>query len=68
MRMAAVCAALQQLSELGEVSRSQRGYQLNHPFPVSRPIDPKGNGNGKRSLILSSETEAGSAEEQPAEG
>jgi biotin operon repressor len=68
MRMAAVCTALQQLSELGEVSRNQRGYQLNHPFPVSRPLHPKGNGNGKRSLLLSSETEAGSAEEQPAEG
>jgi AAA domain len=45
--------------------------QLSHgvklPFPVSHPIDPKGNGNGKHTP-LSSETEAGSAEEQPAQG
>lgn len=67
MRTAAVCAALQELSQLGEISRNSSGYQLNCSLPVSRPIAPQGNGNGKQS-DLSSETEAGSAEEQPAEG
>ena len=47
IRMTAVCSALAQLSATGEVSRDARGYQLKLPFPVSRPIDPKGNGNGK---------------------
>lgn len=47
IRTATVCSALDQLSALGEVSRDSRGYQLKLPFPVSRPIDPKGNGNGK---------------------
>jgi len=49
MRTAAVCAALEELSQRGEVSRNAQGYQLKLPFPVSRPIDPQGNGNGKRS-------------------
>ena len=47
IRTAAVCSALTELSNQGEVVRDARGYQLN-PFPVSRPIDPQGNGNGKR--------------------
>ncbi len=47
IRTATVCSALEQLSQLGELSRDSRGYQLNRPFPVSRSIDPKGNGNGK---------------------
>ncbi len=46
LRTATVCSALEQLSQRGEVTRDSRGYQLN-PFPVSRPIDPQGNGNGK---------------------
>jgi hypothetical protein len=49
MRTAKVCSALAELSTLGEVAREARGYQLKLPLPVSRPIDPKGNGNGKRS-------------------
>jgi hypothetical protein len=53
MRTADVCSALEDLSKLGEVSRNSRGYQLSLPFPVSRPIDPKGNGNGKRTLCSS---------------
>lgn len=73
IRTAAVCSALEQLSALGELSRDSRGYLLKLPFPVSHPIDPQGNGNGKQpppstQPNLSSETEAGSAEEQPAEG
>lgn len=47
MRTAAVCAALEELSQLGQISRDSRGYQLKPPFPVSRPIDPQGNRNGK---------------------
>ena len=67
IRTAKICSALAELSTQGEVISDARGYQLRLPLPISRPIDPKGNGNGKRS-ILSSETEAGSSEEQPAEG
>jgi len=53
IRTAAVCSALEELSQLGEVTRLARGYQLKPPFPVSRPIDPQGNGNGKLSLCSS---------------
>jgi hypothetical protein len=53
MRTAAVCSALTELSTNGEVGRAARGYQLKLPLPVSRPIDPQGNGNGKRSLCSS---------------
>ena len=48
IRTAAVCSALVELSGLGEVIHDSRGYQLKLPLPVSHPIDPKGNGNGKR--------------------
>ncbi len=48
MRTAKVCSALAELSTRGEVVRDARGYQLRLPLPVSRPIDPQGNGNGKR--------------------
>lgn len=67
IRTAAICAALAELSTKGEVLRNDKGYQLKLPFPVSLPIGPQGNGNGKHTH-LSSETEAGSAEEQPAQG
>jgi len=53
IRTATVCSALEQLSQRGEVTRDSRGYQLNLRFPVSRPIDPQGNGNGKHSLCSS---------------
>ena len=49
IRTAKVCSALAELTAQGEVIRDARGYQLKLPLPVSRPIDPKGNGNGKRS-------------------
>jgi hypothetical protein len=49
IRTAAICAALEELSQRGEISRNTRGYQLKLPLPVSRPIDPQGNGNGKHS-------------------
>ena len=53
MRTAAVCSALTELSAKGEVVRQTSGYQLKLPFPVSRPIDPQGNGNGKHTLCSS---------------
>jgi hypothetical protein len=52
MRTAAVCSALTELSNQGEVVRDARGYQLKLPFPVSRPIDPQGNGNGETLILL----------------
>jgi hypothetical protein len=47
IRTAALCSALAELLARGEVTRDSRGYQLILPFPLSSPIDPKGNGNGK---------------------
>ena len=47
MRTAAVCSALAELASKDEVVRDARGYQLKLPLPVSRPIAPQGNGNGK---------------------
>ncbi|MGA2542460.1 MAG: AAA family ATPase [Verrucomicrobiota bacterium] len=52
IRTAAVCSALAELSNQGEVVRDARGYQLK-PIPVSRPIAPQGNGNGKSTLCSS---------------
>jgi len=49
IRTETLCAALEELTQQGELSRNAQGYQLNLPFPVSRPIAPQGNGNGKRS-------------------
>ena len=48
IRTANVCSALAELSAQGEVVRDSRGYQLKLLLPVSRPIDPQGNGNGQR--------------------
>lgn len=50
MRTAAVCSALGELVQRGEVSRGPSGYRLKGPFPVSHPIPPQGNGNGKPKL------------------
>jgi hypothetical protein len=47
IRTETLCAALEELTRQGELSRNSNGYQLNLSFPVSRPIDPQGNGNGK---------------------
>jgi hypothetical protein len=47
MRTATLCSALTQLATNGEVMRDSKGYQLKLPFPVSRPRDPPGNGNGQ---------------------
>jgi len=53
IRTAKVCSALAELSLQGEVVRDARGYQLKLPLPISRPIDPQGNGNGKPTLYPS---------------
>lgn len=53
MRTASVCSALAELSAQGLVMRDARGYQLKLPLPVSRPIPPNGNGNGKSTLCSS---------------
>ena len=47
LRTAAVSSALAELSARGEVIHLAGGYQLKPPFPVSAPIDPQGNENGK---------------------
>lgn len=47
IRTAAVSSALVELSARGEVIHHAAGYQLKLPLPVSGPIDPQGNGNGK---------------------
>ena len=47
IRTETLCAALEELTQQGALSRNAKGYQLNLPFPVSRPIHPQGNGNGK---------------------
>jgi hypothetical protein len=52
IRTETLCAALEELTQQGELSRNSKGYQLNLSFPVSRPIHPQGNGNGKRTDFL----------------
>lgn len=47
IRTETLCAALEELTQQGELSRNAKGYQLNLSFPVSRPRHPQGNGNGK---------------------
>ncbi len=55
MRTTALCSALAELSARGEVVRDAKGYQLKLAFPISRSIDPQGNGliaeNGKIKLL-----------------
>jgi hypothetical protein len=58
IRTATICSVLAELAAVGEVVRQTGGYQLKLPLPVSRPIDPKGNGNGKwASADLSQESQ-----------
>jgi hypothetical protein len=47
IRAATLTSALAELSQQGEVTRNANGFQINLPFPVSRSIDPPGNGNRK---------------------
>ena len=47
IRTETLCAALEELTQQGELCRNAKGYQLNLSFPLCRPIDPQGNGNGK---------------------
>jgi hypothetical protein len=49
IRTETLCAALEELTQQGELSRSAKGYQLKLSFPLSRPIHPQGNGNRKPS-------------------
>lgn len=51
IRTETLCAALEELTQQGELSRNAKGYQLNLSFPVSH-IAPQGNGNGKRSNFV----------------
>ncbi len=78
LRTATVCEALKNLCAQGQARRTNGGYcsatsaspPTHSSAPLSQPSLPReltGNGNGKHTA-LSSETEAGSAEEQPAEG
>jgi len=53
MRTATLCSALEDLSTKGEVVHDAKGYQLKLPFPLSPPIAPQGNGNGKHPLCSS---------------
>jgi hypothetical protein len=53
IRTAKICSALAELSNNGEVAHDARGYQLKLPLPVSHPIGPEGNGNGKSTLCSS---------------
>ena len=48
IRTAKICSALAELCNSGQVVHNACGYQLKLPLPVSRPIDPQGNGNGQR--------------------
>jgi hypothetical protein len=50
MRTTVIGSVLGELLAAGEVVRGADGYRLQTPFPVSRPIDPQGNGNGKHSV------------------
>jgi len=52
IRTAKVCSALAELSDKGQIVHDARGYQLK-PLPLSHPIDPQGNGNGKPILCPS---------------
>jgi hypothetical protein len=46
MRTAAVTAILAELSAAGEVVRSDGGYQLKPPLPITLVLPASGNGNG----------------------
>lgn len=48
IRTATVCSVLTDLCQRGDVLRDSAGYRIKSSFPVSRPRDPQGNGNGKR--------------------
>ncbi len=73
LRTSTVCETLQALCAQGRARHAKDGYHSVAPEDASAAsqlllsIQPPGNGNGKQPS-LSSETEAGSAEEQPAEG
>lgn len=73
LRTATLGTALRALEEDGAIIRSADGYRLSASVTVSlsrSTLHPMGNGNGKHPTTnnLPGETEAGSAEEQPAKG
>ena len=69
MRMATMCERLRFLRDSGRVRQlDEGGYLIADRVSASvPPLQPPGNGNGKHAES-SGETEAGFAEEQPAEG
>lgn len=69
MRMATMCERLRILRESGRVRQlDEGGYLLaDHVSASTRSLQSPGNGNGKHTNS-SGETDAGSAEAQPAEG
>ncbi len=72
VRAATLGETLRDLEQQQAVRRSNMGFELASPHPrvsaSDKPQQPTGNGNGKHSLDLPGETDAGSAEVQPAEG
>lgn len=51
IRTERLCKALNELKQQGHILKTDRGYQLDPEFPVSlsqRPLEERGNGNGKR--------------------
>lgn len=67
MRTATLCERLASLVANGKIVKDDVGYRLHESVSVAaRSLRESGNGNGKRDS--SGETEAGSAEEQPAKG
>jgi hypothetical protein len=72
VRAATLGATLRDLEKQQTIRRSSQGFQLAPPHPCASASDdllqPAGNGNGKHSLDLPGETDAGSAEVQPAKG
>lgn len=72
VRAATLGQTLRDLERQQTIRRSSQGFQLASPHPRAsasdHPLQPTGNGTGKHSLDLPGETDAGSAEVQPAEG
>jgi len=72
VRAATLGETLRDLERQQTIRRSSQGFQIASPHPCASasgdPLQSAGNGNGKHSLDLPGETDAGSAEVQPAEG
>jgi hypothetical protein len=70
LRAATLGEGLHQLEHQGAITKCNGAYCLTPVSVSSSPLHPPGNGNGKpiTDTILPGETEAGSAETQPAKG